>query len=142
MLFRSYSEAHKVELAVAIRRAAAEVVVLPETSAEYGQAVADLLAQDGLRYTVFSAGDQKDDADPTTVLVSAVIGDYEQAQARHGQSWAGLQPVFCRRPDAGLSPRERGLRPWACVAPENCHAPRSKSYRCFQKTASLQHQKT
>ena len=40
-----YSEAHKVELAVAIRRAAAEVVVLPETSAEYGQAVADLLPQ-------------------------------------------------------------------------------------------------
>ena len=79
-----YSEAHKVELAVAIRRAAAEVVVLPETSAEYGQAIADLLVQDSLRYTVFSAGDQKDDADPTTVLVSAVIGDYEQAQAPAG----------------------------------------------------------
>ena len=88
-----YSEAHKVELAVAIRRAAAEVVVLPETSAEYGQAVADLLAQDGLRYTVFSAGDQKDDADPTTVLVSAVIGDYEQAQAPAG---AGHGAVLLR----------------------------------------------
>ena len=88
-----YSEAHKVELAVAIRRAAAEVVVLPETSAEYGQAVADLLAQDGLRYTVFSAGDQKDDADPTTVLVSAVIGDYEQAQAPAG---AGHGTVLLR----------------------------------------------
>ena len=88
-----YSEAHKVELAVAIRRAAAEVVVLPETSAEYGQAVADLLAQDGLRYTVFSAGDQKDDADPTTVLVSAVLGDYEQAQAPAG---AGHGTVLLR----------------------------------------------
>ena len=88
-----YSEAHKVELAVAIRRAAAEVVVLPETSAEYGQAIADLLAQDGLRYTVFSAGDQKDDADPTTVLVSAVIGDYEQAQAPAG---AGHGTVLLR----------------------------------------------
>ena len=88
-----YSEAHKVELAVAIRRAAAEVVVLPETSAEYGQAGADLLAQDGLRYTVFSAGDQKDDADPTTVLVSAVIGDYEQAQAPAG---AGHGTVLLR----------------------------------------------
>ena len=88
-----YSEAHKVELAVAIRRAAAEVVVLPETSAEYGQAVADLLAQDGLRYTVFSAGDQKDDADPTTVLVSAVLGDYEQAQAPAG---AGHGAVLLR----------------------------------------------
>ena len=88
-----YSEAHKVELAVAIRRAAAEVVVLPETSAEYGQAIADLLAQDGLRYTVFSAGDQKDAADPTTVLVSAVIGDYEQAQAPAG---AGHGTVLLR----------------------------------------------
>ena len=88
-----YSEAHKVELAVAIRRAAAEVVVLPETSAEYGQAIADLLAQDGLRYTVFSAGDQKDDADPTTVLVSAVLGDYEQAQAPAG---AGHGTVLLR----------------------------------------------
>lgn len=88
-----YSEAHKVELAVAIRRAAAEVVVLPETSAEYGQAIADLLAQDGLRYTVFSAGDQKDDADPTTVLVSAVLGDYEQAQVPAG---AGHGAVLLR----------------------------------------------
>ena len=88
-----YSEAYKVELAVAIRRAAADVVVLPETSAEYGQAIADLLAQDGLRYTVFSAGDQKDDADPTTVLVSAVIGDYEQAQAPAG---AGHGTVLLR----------------------------------------------
>ena len=88
-----YSEAHKVELAVAIRRAAAEVVVLPETSAEYGQAIADLLAQDGLRYTVFSAGDQKYDADPTTVLVSAVLGDYEQAQAPAG---AGHGTVLLR----------------------------------------------
>ena len=88
-----YSEAHKVELAVAIRRAAAEVVVLPETSAEYGQAIADLLVQDSLRYTVFSAGDQKDDADPTTVLVSAVIGDYEQAQAPAG---AGHGAVLLR----------------------------------------------
>ena len=88
-----YSEAHKVELAVAIRRAAAEVVVLPETSAEYGQAIADLLVQDGLRYTVFSAGDQKDAADPTTVLVSAVIGDYEQAQAPAG---AGHGTVLLR----------------------------------------------
>ena len=69
------------------------MVVLPETSAEYGQAVADLLAQDGLRYTVFSAGDQKDDADPTTVLVSAVIGDYEQAQAPAG---AGHGTVLLR----------------------------------------------
>lgn len=88
-----YSEAHKVELAVAIRRAAAEVVVLPETSAEYGQAIADLLVQDGLRYTVFSAGDQKDDADPTTVLVSAVLGDYEQVQAPAG---AGHGAVLLR----------------------------------------------
>ena len=88
-----YSEAYKVELAVAIRRAAADVVVLPETSAEYGQAIADLLAQDGLRYTVFSAGDQKDDADPTTVLVSAVLGDYEQAQAPAG---AGHGAVLLR----------------------------------------------
>lgn len=88
-----YSEAHKVELAVAIRRAAAEVVVLPETSAEYGQAIADLLVQDSLRYTVFSAGDQKDDADPTTVLVSAVLGDYEQAQAPAG---AGHGAVLLR----------------------------------------------
>ena len=69
------------------------MVVLPETSAEYGQAIADLLAQDGLRYTVFSAGDQKDDADPTTVLVNAVIGDYEQAQAPAG---AGHGTVLLR----------------------------------------------
>lgn len=88
-----YSEAYRVELAVAIRRAAAEVVVLPETSAEYGQAIADLLVQDGLRYTVFSAGDQKDAADPTTVLVGAVIGDYEQAQAPAG---AGHGAVLLR----------------------------------------------
>ena len=37
--------------------------------------------------------DQKDDADPTTVLVSAVIGDYEQAQAPAG---AGHGTVLLR----------------------------------------------
>ena len=47
--------ADPVSLAVASRDAGADVLVLPETSTAYGQALAELLAEDGYAFTVFSA---------------------------------------------------------------------------------------
>ncbi|MCL3777815.1 MULTISPECIES: endonuclease/exonuclease/phosphatase family protein [unclassified Actinomyces] len=152
LTFNTYGgRAHTVELAIAIRSTAPDVVVLPETSAEDTTEILALLAQDGLAYTPFTtapgapeeaaepadagaadpvaetaepadavgepaepAGDLDDPADPaaspeptptapgagsgagaTSVLVSAGIGEYEQASAPDGLGHGAvlLQPV-------------------------------------------------
>ena len=58
--FNTYQErADVVEVAVSVRTAGADVVVLPETDAAYGIDLAALLAEDGYTYTVFSSLDQE-----------------------------------------------------------------------------------
>ena len=91
--------ADRSRLAADIDDAGAQVVVLPETGADEGRELADLLSRDGLPYAVHSsasgggrsageeaAGDSgaaesegTDDAvAPTTVLISPILGEYEE----------------------------------------------------------------
>lgn len=89
--------ADRVPLAVAVRQAGADVVVLPETGEEYGQALADLLAEDGFSFTVVSSTTQvakaavSDTVATTTVLVSAVLGDYETVTAPSGLGFGAVE---------------------------------------------------
>lgn len=120
--FNTYkSQAGLVDLGVSVRGTGADVVVLPETDASYGVRLAQLLAQDGCSFRVFSSiGDTTTGIDPTsvanpstlgsdtlatTVLVSTGLGDYERA-ARPAGLGAGnlvLKPVG----DATLNGRTR-----------------------------------
>lgn len=65
--FNTYQErANVVEVAVDVRTAGAQVVVLPETDAAYGIELAALLAEDGYTYTVFSSLDEQTTGTPVT----------------------------------------------------------------------------
>lgn len=99
--FNTYkSQAGLVDLGVSVRGTGADVVVLPETDASYGVRLAQLLAQDGYSFRVFSSiGDTTTGIDPatvkdpsalgsdtvaTTVLVSTGLGDYERSDRPAG----------------------------------------------------------
>lgn len=74
--FNTYkSQAGLVDLGVSVRGTGADVVVLPETDASYGVRLAQLLAQDGYRFRVFtSLGDTTTGIDPTTVKAPSALG--------------------------------------------------------------------
>ncbi|WP_167202301.1 endonuclease/exonuclease/phosphatase family protein [Actinomyces respiraculi] len=198
LTFNTYGgRANTVELAVAIRTTAPDVVVLPETSAEDTAELLALLAQDGLVYAPFTAvpgapqaiadadADAADPAateseaaesktsapsaspgptpttpeagsgaGPTSVLVSAAIGEYEQVSAPDGLGHGAvlLQPLGDTHLDGHQRPTVLGVHTiaplkdtmdaWAQSVSRvvaECHAPTPGLILAGDLNATLDH---
>jgi len=96
----------------------AEVIALPETTREHGQAVADLLAEEGLPMTVIAeAYDEVSKARSTVLLISTALGEYVKGPSQT----TSVLPTVVAAPLDGTGPIILGVHAVAPIPGEMEH---------------------